>query len=443
MEALMTVFQSLLMIAAVNSAAVLRLLNAGTAVTVIYCIAAALWYIKFSTAPTLKKQPAKRIKALRNSVRLLEVFLVSATASIAFLVWLICFSDMSVSEIILNTVIAAAAEFILFWNGTIRLYLTSVQLGIKWRVIGAVCGMIPVLNIAVLVKTIRIASAECRFEREKLELDSIRAESALCRTKYPLLLVHGVFFRDFRFFNYWGRIPAALKRNGAEIYYGNQQSAASVENSARELAGRIESIVKETGCGKVNIIAHSKGGLDARYALSHLGADKYTASLTTVNTPHRGCQFADYILGKVSASFCQSVADKYNSAMKLAGDENPDFIAAVTDLTASRCSEFNEKCPDADGVYYQSIGSKSENARGGKFPLNLSYHLVKYFDGDNDGLVSVDSMKWGESFTMLAPKGKRGVTHGDVIDLNRENIKGFDVREFYVGVVKDLKDKGL
>ena len=234
-----------------------------------------------------------------------------------------------------------------------------------------------------------------------------------------------------------------MKRNGAEIYYGNQQSAASVENSAKELAQRIESIVKETGCGKVNIIAHSKGGLDARYALSCLGADKYTASLTTVNTPHRGCQFADYILGKVSDQVCQSVADKYNSALKLAGDEAPDFIAAVTDLTASRCSELNEKCPDAEGVYYQSIGSKSENARGGKFPLNLSYHLVKYFDGENDGLVSVDSMKWGDSFTMLSPKGKRGITHGDVIDLNRENIKGFDVREFYIGLAAELKRKGF
>jgi triacylglycerol lipase len=33
-----------------------------------------------------------------------------------------------------------------------------------------------------------------------------------------------------------------------------------VKDSAQELAGRIEEIVTETGCGKVNIIAHSKGG---------------------------------------------------------------------------------------------------------------------------------------------------------------------------------------
>lgn len=84
-------------------------------------------------------------------------------------------------------------------------------------------------------------------------------------------------------------------------------------------------------------------------------------------------------------------------------------------------------------------------ASRGKFPLNFSYRLVKYFDGENDGLVSAESMKWGESFTMINEnyRFRRGVSHGDVIDLNRENISGFDVREFYVGLVKDLKEKGF
>ena len=37
----------------------------------------------------------------------------------------------------------------------------------------------------------------------------------------------------------------------------------------------------------------------------------------------------------------------------------------------------------------------------------------------------------------------RGISHGDVVDLNRENIPGFDVREFYVQLVADLKARGL
>lgn len=40
----------------------------------------------------------------------------------------------------------------------------------------------------------------------RISLDDVRAEKNVCSTKYPLLLVHGVGFRDFHYFNYWGRI---------------------------------------------------------------------------------------------------------------------------------------------------------------------------------------------------------------------------------------------
>ena len=52
-------------------------------------------------------------------------------------------------------------------------------------------------------------------------------------------------------------------------------------------------------------------------------------------------------------------------------------------------------------------------------------------------------MKWGSDFIYLeVPKG-RGISHADMIDLNRENISGFDVREFYVKLVHDLKEMGF
>lgn len=160
-------------------------------------------------------------------------------------------------------------------------------------------------------------------------------------------------------------------------------------------------VLKETGASKVNVIAHSKGGLDTRYAISRLGMSQYVASLTTINTPHRGCEFADYLL------------------------------------------DLNEEVVDQPNVYYQSVGSKLNVASGGRFPLNFSYELVKYFDGSNDGLVSESSFPWGEDYHFLTVDGKRGISHGDMIDLNRENIQGFDVREFYVELVHGLKEKGL
>ena len=48
----------------------------------------------------------------------------------------------------------------------------------------------------------------------------------------------------------------------------------------------------------------------------------------------------------------------------------------------------------------------------------------------------------GEKYTYITTKGKRGISHGDMIDLNRENIKDFDIREFYVQILADLKKSG-
>ena len=256
-------------------------------------------------------------------------------------------------------------------------------------------------------------------------------------------MVHGVFFRDFKLLNYWGRIPEELETNGATIFYGNQESAASVAESGEQLADRIMEIMKKYGCDKVNVIAHSKGGLDTRYAIDKYGMGDYIASLTTINTPHRGCEFADYLLDKIPENQQNAIASAYNSSLKKLGDDNPDFMKAVTDLTVTACAERNDILNDSDKVYYQSYGSILKKPVGGRFPLNITTPFVKHFDGRNDGLVGEESFAWGENFTLLENKGMRGISHGDMIDLNRENIPGFDVREFYVQLVADLKKKGF
>ncbi len=334
-------------------------------------------------------------------------------------------------------------NFILFWNGIITVYLTSVQIGIKLRVVGLICGFIPVINLIVLAIIISKTYSEFETESKKERINKKRWEEKICRTKYPILLVHGVFFRDNKFLNYWGRIPKELEINGAKCFYGNHQSAASVKESGEELAKRITDIVKENNCGKVNIIAHSKGGLDCRYAIANCGISQYVASLTTINTPHRGCVFAEWILKKTSNSLKNKVAETYNNAAKCMGDTKPDFISAIGDLTAEVCTEFDKNTVFPENIYSQSVGSVMRKAASGKFPLNLSYNFVGCFDGKNDGLVGEDSFKWGNNYILLDLPIKRGISHADMIDLNRENIKGFDVREFYVTLVKDLKEKNL
>ena len=342
-----------------------------------------------------------------------------------------------------SLVLCVCVNFVIFWNGIICVYLTSTQLGIKIRVIGIICGMIPIANLVALFFIIKTTITECLVESKKETINKQRHDLKICATKYPLLLVHGVFFRDTKYFNYWGRIPGELETNGAVIFYGNHQSASSVADSAAELKSRIIEILAETGAEKLNIIAHSKGGLDCRYAISKLGIGDKVASLTTINTPHNGCLFADCLLSKIPSSIKNKVADTYNSTLRKFGESNPDFLAAVNDLTDSACKQLNTEIPTPQGVYCQSVGSVLTKATSGKFPLNLSYHLVKYFSGENDGLVDEASFKWGENYILLSSTEKRGISHGDMIDLNRQNFKGFDVREFYVNLVSDLKNKGF
>lgn len=390
-----------------------------------------------------------KVKVCRAGCNVLKIFVALTSLSIlygAFLIYLLV-NDIPASgaKVLLVSFLIplVISDFVLFWVGIVMVYITSMQLGIKWRVLGIVCGWIPILNIVMLCIIIGITGSETKFELEKIRLNQKRKEEKVCGTKYPVLLVHGVFFRDFEHLNYWGRIPAELERNGAVIYYGNHNSASSVADSAKELSRRIRSICEETGCEKLNIIAHSKGGLDVRYALSNEGMAPFVASLTTINTPHRGCEFADYLLHKIPEKEKNMVAKAYNAAASKLGDKDPDFLAAVYDLTHENAMKINEEAPDVQGVFYRSVGSKLNRPSGGKFPLNLSYHLVKHFDGANDGLVGEESFKWGEDYRFLTVKGKRGISHGDMIDLNRENIKDFDVREFYVKIVSELKEMGL
>ncbi len=390
------------------------------------------------------KFPGIRLHLCNHGVKCLGIFLMATAATVVMQLTLMLLYLPDRWELwLLNILQCVIVLALVFWNGMICVYATSVQLGLKTRILGIVFGFVPIANLVMLCRIMRITAAECYFEQEKHELDMRRRDAQICATKYPILMVHGVFFRDTAFFNYWGRIPKALENNGAKVYYGGHESAAAICNSGMELAERIETILRKTGAEKVNIIAHSKGGLDCRYMLAHTQAKEYVASLITINTPHRGCEFADYLLNVIPEKVQNSVADTYNSAMRKLGDDMPDFMAAVKNLTHSYCSDFDANTPLPEGIYCKCVGSTLKKASDGKFPLNFTYKLAKLFDGPNDGLVGEDSFQFCQDYVLLTGDDKQGISHGDVIDLNRQNVPGFDVREFYVQLVADLKNKGL
>ena len=389
-----------------------------------------------------KRLHSKKLAVVRDGYRLLIVFLANIFLDIALYLFIILKYVIDTHALLINTIFLILVLNLIFWCGITRVYLFSKQLGVRYRLIGLILSLIPIAHLIMLIIIIKICIDEVKFENNKIELNKSREKKQICKTKYPIILVHGIFFRDFEKINYWGRIPEELVKNGATIYYGNHSSSLAVKDSAEELAKRIKEIVKETNCEKVNIIAHSKGGLDSRYAISNLGMDKYVASLTMINTPNHGCLFADYLMNKAPKLLKQKVSNSYNFALKKLGDKDPDFIAGVTDLTHLETEKLNKEMKESKNVYYQAFGSVLNHPISGRFPFNITNAYVEQFDGKNDGLVGIESFPLNDNFTLIETPYRRGISHGDMVDINRENIKGFDVREFYVELVKDLKDKG-
>lgn len=265
------------------------------------------------------------------------------------------------------------------------------------------------------------------------------------KTKYPILLLHGAGFRDLKWPVYWGRIPNTLTKTGADVFYGQQDCWASVEDNALALKDRLDAILAETGAEKVNIIAHSKGGLDAR-ALATLAGDNI-ASITTIGTPHHGSKTVDWLLGLPEFLF-RIAAFVVNHWIKLIGDKRPDFHAVCKCFSTDYCTQFNRDNPDVPGILYQSYAGVM---RGAFSDVNLwiTYLIVKAIEGKSDGLVTVDSAKWGESFTILTGNGRRGISHCDEIDLRRMPLSKKDgdgirdICDVYTGIVAGLKQRGL
>ena len=349
--------------------------------------------------------------------------------------------DFSNGILIANGILAVAGAFLLIGVGALRIFCTSRRLSIGRRVVMLLTMWIPLVNLFVLLYACRLVYEEYDFEREKVLLRELRVDSELCRTRYPLLMVHGVGFRDLRYFNYWGRIPAELRRNGAVIYYGNQEAFGTIAYNGEDIRKRIYEIMEETKAEKVNIIAHSKGGLDARYAISTLKMAPYVASLTTMSTPHRGCRFVDYAC-RLPEGLYRFVASCFDRTFGKFGDKNPDFYTATHQFSTKASAQFNRENPNVPGVYYQSYASKM------KYPwshllLGIPWCIIRPLEGDNDGLVSIESAKWGEFQEVFANQRTRGISHGDMIDLKREDYKGFDVVEAYVQLTAKLKERGF
>jgi triacylglycerol lipase len=183
---------------------------------------------------------------------------------------------------------------------------------------------------------------------------------------------------------YWRGITEAMRANGIEVITASVPASGSIEERALKLG---QDIAEKANGKSVNIIAHSMGGLDARYMISQLQPDNVQVlSLTTIATPHRGSAFADYCFDEIGERHLPYLY-KLVSALGLG-------TGAFKQLTRKyMAEEFNPRTPDDPTVRYFSYGATVTPGLLSAF--RQPHKVMDRMEGPNDGLVSVTSARWG------------------------------------------------
>ncbi len=254
--------------------------------------------------------------------------------------------------------------------------------------------------------------------------------SAVPRLRSPIVLVHGLFGFDrlhvgpLTLFEYFRHIPAALRAGGNRVLVARLSPTGGVEMRARQLKQMLD---REVPHEPVHLIAHSLGGLDSRYLITHLGMAPRVLSLTTIGTPHRGTSFADWGV-KRFARLVGSVFEFANVSYQ-----------AFFDLTRESCRRFNDATPDVRGVRYFSVAGRMRPRWQAPYWWP-SWRVVESAEETNDGVVSVKSAQWGEW---------QDVWDGDHFELVNwpwplaSRTHGDDRVAEYVNLVRRLAEEGF
>lgn len=274
---------------------------------------------------------------------------------------------------------------------------------------------------------------------KKIELQEF-PQPELIRLKYPVFMCHG-----------FGGLAGVLKStplqdpcmkirsHGVPAIAPNIVPYSKIETRAENWAQLIRNFCTDFGCEKVNVIAHSMGGLDMRYALSKLGTEQFTASLTTIATPHRGASLAEYVLKTPD-----KIMDALVTVFDWFGDHiypktKSDVIGSLEQLTRAYIEEeFNRSVRDAESVIYYSYSAAA--GKGTEHAINaiLKYQNNVIFEqeGKNDGFVSVNSAKWGIHVQTIP------LTHPQQINmqLGKEGTEIYN--RFWPDLLKMLAKKG-
>jgi triacylglycerol lipase len=238
------------------------------------------------------------------------------------------------------------------------------------------------------------------------------------RVRYPVLLAHGLLgFGSIGVGSvkqdYFRGVADHLRRLGVTVYHPRVPLVGSVAERAEALAAA----VRELPEARVNIIAHSMGGLDARYAISLLGLAGRVASLTTVGTPHHGTPVADAgtaLFGPMRKLFAGA------------------GMGAFTDLTSEALVAFNRDVGNARGVQYGCVVASLRNGDAVHPLLQPTKAFLDRQGHASDGVVPAPSQRWGRVVARIH------ADHWAEIGWSA----GLDAPTFYEKLLRKLRARG-
>ncbi|MSP60945.1 MAG: hypothetical protein EXR72_11490 [Myxococcales bacterium] len=112
----------------------------------------------------------------------------------------------------------------------------------------------------------------------------------------PVILVHGYAMNRTN----WLWLGAVLSRRGIGPLYGfSYLSLRAIEESAKQLAAYVERVVSRDRVERIDLVAHSLGGLVARWYIERMGGARRVRRLITIATPHHGTAWGRFAVGAV------------------------------------------------------------------------------------------------------------------------------------------------
>lgn len=262
----------------------------------------------------------------------------------------------------------------------------------------------------------------------------------LVTTRYPIVLVHGwTGFDSIGPIGYFYGIFEMLRDQGYLVYVAELDPYNHVEIRSEQLALEVDDFLSWSHSRKVNLVAHSQGGLDSRRLISTLGYGDRVSALVTIATPHRGTPLTDIALGLLPGPGEEALYFMLELLGATAVGSESDAEASFESMTTSYVQDtFNPANPDDPRVSYISYKGKT-------CPLGItcgdvcdveirwSYDLIYLQAGDNDGIVPVSSASWGDD------RGELAADHFDEVgQLFGVTGPNFDHEEFYSEVALDL-----